>query len=1023
MAATFRWPAGPKGKDYTVADHVISHNNRAIKRTARQAKSIIASGFHVEVIAGVPVFVAGDRGEETVRNPLTGAMISVGSRIYNNLIRSGWVHSDGGGLVQPESVTITPLDVADAKDLGGELVEVLNGVGGGDLPLYLSRAEGVGKMVRLLHAPALHVVLSAAQELAGEYDYGLEPLYEKIAHGVNPLAGLVLIHPKTMKADSQFVAAAGLDGLCVRRCLEERFPAKDWSTVPECCGDQDMDVIARANGLVIRVWAASQPEGPLRTWRSGNNTGGARGSVFDLWYQFNHVMIMPKDLKFADETAPVTFYETQEELLAAFYGFLEKVPVRPMVGGKEDCPEFLGFSTPTEHHKKTFNGHLRQPAAWSETGASRREFIASNGRPLQQRRLRVNRMGGVVNDAIYHNTGFTGITYRYDQRRAYSNFKLCAYYSGFPKPGGVFEVFQWDDKLLSEDVEGVALVETRLRWPATAFESTRLWAPLPQVRYARDRGEKFEVLAAVLSERVPDPYEGVRANIGDDDKMVFNRLVGRHFMSEVTPMRVATSADERDAMLVQGWYVMREFAVDAGRTIWLCGARTPESKDPEFPYVAAYVHAYQKITLHKDLLARLPEVGMSWERDVVRVWVDGVSLKKPLPDGFLDESRWRYEGTRVGFDYGCRHGDRPTRVAEVPRPVAYDRNLLSSRVALLGPPGSGKSWDVDAYWCAGRRAVKSASTHAAKTVLGPEAVTTQGLLRRASASPAYFRDTFGGIDRLVVDEFTMLSRDELEAVLALNVPVLFSGDFEQLCNYKDPITIDWLREKGFTVVEKEKIHRAATPETLDLYYSCRYNSIGGMAKACVAAGVPRVESKEVALPGPWERAHYLASRNDEVRRVSLAYAESFGGVPQLWGRAHKNTDTRLTAPAAPGMLVICVKTSKTGMYNQETGFITAVHGPTVTVRRQNGEEVNMALTRLNPGFAITYHRCQGQTFDFPLYASLDNLFLRVMLYVAITRVTDLKHLRLVGGPRDLGMLPHDESPNKPPPCDLLDDLL
>jgi ATP-dependent exoDNAse (exonuclease V) alpha subunit len=73
-----------------------------------------------------------------------------------------------------------------------------------------------------------------------------------------------------------------------------------------------------------------------------------------------------------------------------------------------------------------------------------------------------------------------------------------------------------------------------------------------------------------------------------------------------------------------------------------------------------------------------------------------------------------------------------------------------------------------------------------------------------------------------------------------------------------------------------------------------------------------------------------------------------------------------------------------------------MEGDKARVRTLEGELVEVAIRTLNPGFALTYHRLQGQTFECPLYVSLRRLFDRSMLYVAVTRVTTFANLRLVG---------------------------
>jgi hypothetical protein len=264
-----------------------------------------------------------------------------------------------------------------------------------------------------------------------------------------------------------------------------------------------------------------------------------------------------------------------------------------------------------------------------------------------------------------------------------------------------------------------------------------------------------------------------------------------------------------------------------------------------------------------------------------------------------------------------------------------------------------------------------------------------------------------GIDRLVVDEFTLLGKKDLETLLELDVPLLLSGDFEQLCG-RDPVDEEWLRANGFQIKRLEEIRRATDLETKQLYRSTRGKSTREIALACEKAGVQR--AKGVVFPKAGERAHYVASRNDIVDAINVRYAAAVAAGPvRQWG-----SKRIVRAKAGPGMLVIGVTTTKL-FRNQEIGFLVRVINDRVAlVRRQTGEEVQVAFKAMHPGFAITFHRCQGQTFDFPLTVNLDRLFHRSMLYVAVTRVTSLRKLTFVGGPDDLNDIPDDREEG----CDL-----
>ena len=101
------------------------------------------------------------------------------------------------------------------------------------------------------------------------------------------------------------------------------------------------------------------------------------------------------------------------------------------------------------------------------------------------------------------------------------------------------------------------------------------------------------------------------------------------------------------------------------------------------------------------------------------------------------------------------------------------------------------------------------------------------------------------------------------------------------------------------------------------------------------------------------------------------------------------------------MLVIGVDTS-THFRNQEVGYLESFEVTKKKIYAMvysliTNKVVSVPVNNLSVGFAITFHRCQGQTFNFPIYVDIHNLFIKAMLYVAITRVPDIKYLCLIKG--------------------------
>ena len=674
------------------------------------------------------------------------------------------------------------------------------------------------------------------------------------------------------------------------------------------------------------------------------------------------------------------------------------------------------FEKKGKHYKLKFLGHDIQPTAWTSNGASMKQFKKVNGEPLQQIRLRKLRDVNIVNKGITYNNfqkenEYLKTAYLYDQKRAYASYTKCPFYSGFPDPSGLYEVFEWSEELLTAEIEGIALVKTDLFYSSgkTVFEKRLLWATLPQIRYAKSRNEVFEVLFAICTNRVQDPYKDVKDKFGDG-KNWFNKLVGRQHMHQSFPISLATSADEVATLERAGQGVIgKPYKIDDTKAMWMCGSNIAEPKDPEYPFVSAYVHAYQKITMHYDLISKVP-----W-KNIVSIWVDGVKLIKPLKEP-LNADRWHnveiIDVQKLSYSekMSTPFWDSTSSMRwyydeddVAPKPVKFEPFLIHKRIALLAPPGCGKTHTIREWIKEGKSLVLSASTHLAAMnlcIAGENIpMTTQKLLVLAQKMPYTFKQEYlKGTDRLVVDEFTMMSKSDLQKLLDLDIPLILCGDFEQLCNPVDtnPVNRQWLIDNNFLIKELSEIKRASSQETKDLYIACRGQNQKTMLKECGKAGVPTKKFETTNFPIAFDRKHYIASTNDVIDKINKEYADNLYKITEnrLNVRINGNLSTK-------GMLVIGIDTSKT-FRNQEVGFLEGFEGVgrfLKAIVKPIGKEqtVLVPVSHLTVGFAITFHRCQGQTFAFPIYINIEHLFHKAMLYVAITRVPDLNYLTLIGG--------------------------
>lgn len=157
----------------------------------------------------------------------------------------------------------------------------------------------------------------------------------------------------------------------------------------------------------------------------------------------------------------------------------------------------------------------------------------------------------------------------------------------------------------------------------------------------------------------------------------------------------------------------------------------------------------------------------------------------------------------------------------------------------------------------------------------------------------------------------------------------------------------------------------------------------------------------------------MSTAPPDAESVIRALAATVYSPELVWGVGVRTSGSdapgTLLVPAVRGMLVVGVKQpfdstkpyKKPGLNNQETGVLVSIKSDTdgsarIAVRSHiTGRVCTIDSTMAHPGFALTFHRCQGQTFDCRLGVSSSKNFDPSMAYVAMSRVRKKDQLRIV----------------------------
>ena len=1054
-----------KKKEYDWDTYVYNPiTERILKRNARTVTSIISGKkngtphYIIDEDCDMPVLTPGTRiVNGKVRNPLTGNQINIDGSVYKKLIAAGWIQIPIRGLVQKNQVkildcaTLPKIRTVDALKTQlstifagmnppfylidkrtGEKIEMcvettdfVTGLkktkiksGGTEGPISIQNVIGAYLDQFSMHSD-VHDIQDTISELD---DYNFLEHYE-ICCSVNP-------------DDAASIFAMSQDGYCVKKCLQDQFPDQNWDNIPDCCSDDDLQRIAVSRRLRIELYACYDLNTPVQTFGAGDTSNG--GGILVQWStQLNHVVRIPKNCKFACNGAPIEWFDSEQLLMNKFYELSMIQPVRPVFSSSNFISIF-GFTTPDKQYKLKFEGYEKCPTAWSPVGVSLHVFHTKIPHDVRQKKLNELKRS-IVQPGIHYNAlTEKSIGYLYDQKRAYSSYSKCPLYRGFPDPTS--PAYLLKSNIIETDIlkkyEGFVRIKTSLTYPfETCLESKEMWVGFPQFLLAiddPDNVDDIEIFEYLIMKRyLHDPFDHV-IDTFKDDKMIMNKLFGALNKTERAKYDAALSADiliawqkincakyEQISLKISTGTTEESEESEENRYIYKCIHSKIDAVIPDNAYIAAYINMYQKISMHMDLLSHLRLIP---DIEILRIWVDGVVLSEKLPAWFIDlymikGDRWKpVELTKPVLGW-TKDFERNVDVI-IPEidlsGSSFSPALIEPRVALIGPPGSGKTYNINNYWKNGRDLLLTGSTHLSANNLG--GVTIHSIITECKKSPSAKRSYCNNYERIVVDEFTLLSTDQLTEILQIGLPVLFVGDFYQLKSIIKPPTRKWLVDNNFYIEELTKIQRSNDPVTIKLYEDIRHCSAYQAMIRAADAGVKVITKSSITniYPNKFEIAHVVTAKNKLVDEYNLGYALKINSYLSNsddkkyydWATVE---NSKFNAPITIGMLVMGTNTIKNGkdviFMNREIGIIEDIHYTkegnlkNVSVHRinnsKNHELALVSLSKLRPGYAFTFHGLQGQTIKHPLIIDPTNCFDQSMIYVAITRVTNINLLSIV----------------------------
>ena len=374
---------------------------------------------------------------------------------------------------------------------------------------------------------------------------------------------------------------------------------------------------------------------------------------------------------------------------------------------------------------------------------------------------------------------------------------------------------------------------------------------------------------------------------------------------------------------------------------------------------------------------------------------------------------------------------------------------------LSGPAGVGKSTlinEIKQYFKPEQIAI-TGSTGMAAILLGgvtlhmfagvfSTSATPETLVRKMTSAK---KKEVAEVEVLVMDEVSMLNADTLDTVDAIlqevrnnrrpfgAIQVIMAGDFRQLPPVVKAYGPGAAQKIADSMPFNSKVWRRARIQTVELTHVFRQADeefafmlsrvrIGSMTRSVINAIRECTASWEDRGIEPPEFVPHISARNESADQRNREQFDMIDGAPQMYRASFKGTDSArrtlrngrahetLYLKKDMRVMLIANVDVKSSLVNGAIGTVVTMANNVVMVRFPNttamitpytwklemaGRTVGeMTQIPLVPAYAFSIHKIQGSTLDF-LVAYLDGVWDPGQLYVALSRVRDIRHLLIV----------------------------
>jgi hypothetical protein len=721
--------------------------------------------------------------------------------------------------------------------------------------------------------------------------------------------------------------------------------------------------------------------------------GGKRKqrTSFDCYYYNNHITqnpILHKNVKKVDILPELTYPDDFQDVINIFGDMQTPYEIETL--DKISRSKYAMF----EDKKIDLEGEISPVALFTK------KIIEANPSlvPISCDNHNIDAIKSISQHGIRYSSGsdrspvqsrsdlYTDFVQIYDLKKAYTTYKKCKYYSGFPCDlTHCINVKNLDYEKIQELIskEGFAFCTMKCLWSSKQISR---WVSFPYVRhYMANRNDKITVIYLYIANKTLDDLN-VDIPCIKNSKRAWHYVLG-NFNKTKTHLSYCTTDDvlaDTGNGCVEIYHGESEMLY---RKSWF----VDKISNHYYPHIAAYVQMYTEIRIEMFVLAHIDI------KSIKKIWVDGIyyvgdpitsptseyhhsvqscsSYCSSMPKNICANNSSHRDGAN---NSSHRDGANNMYTNSI-EPIYYSLDLnntlgiLTPKMIVKGSAGTGKSTLLrDLYKQIPNSLVLVPTNELKKQYPDCNVQTIHYVIEHSK-----YGKKFDKYKTLLIDEYSMISNELIEKLYNINPHhIILFGDLGQLGIFEGSS----INEKEYSIHILTKMHRQHDMKFQKKLNECRKNGVFDFNNKIDARAA--INKKFLILSSTHLEIDRLNSLGIVLNDNELINGLKVGAPIRFYKTRNSKVDT-------------------SNNYNTgELGNIEKIETTKIIIRKEDGNSVTVNKETFSKyhklAYSITYHAIQGKTLkDQSVAINTNKLFDKKMLYVGCSRVIDEDQLYML----------------------------